>query len=58
MLNGGAQYTLNWSQYGPVLSVFEYEDPSMNSTIIRASQHCSEKVVNANAGTLIATQYS
>jgi hypothetical protein len=58
MLNGGAQYTLNWSQYGPVLSVFEYEEPQSNATIIRASQHVTEKVVNANAGTLIATQYS
>jgi hypothetical protein len=58
MLNGGAQYTMNWSQYGPVLSVFEYEEPQSNATIIRASQHVTEKVVNANAGTLIATQYS
>jgi len=58
MLNGGSQYTLNWSEYGPVLSVFEYEEPQSNSTIIRASQHVVEKVVNANAGTLIATQYA
>jgi hypothetical protein len=58
MLNGGAQYTLNWSEYGPVLSVFEYEEAASNSTIIRASQHVAEKVVNPNAGTLIATQYS
>jgi len=58
MLNGGAQYTLNWSAYGPVLSVFEYDEPQSNSTIIRASQHVVEKVVNPNAGTLIATQYS
>jgi hypothetical protein len=58
MLNGGAQYTLNWSEYGPVLSVFEYEEPQSNSTIIRASQHVAEKVVNANAATLIGTQYA
>jgi hypothetical protein len=58
MLNGGAQYTLNWSQYGPVLSVYEYEEAAINSTVIRASQHVVEKVVNANAGTLIATQYA
>jgi hypothetical protein len=58
MLNGGAQYTLNWSEYGPVLGVFEYEEPQSNATIIRASQHVTEKVVNANAGTLIASQYS
>jgi hypothetical protein len=58
MLNGGAQYTLNWSQYGPVLSVFEYEEPASNSTIIRASQHVVEKCVNGNAGTLVATQFA
>jgi hypothetical protein len=58
MLNGGAQYTMNWSEYGPVLGVFEYEEPQSNATIIRASQHVTEKVVNANAGTLIASQYS
>jgi hypothetical protein len=58
MLNGGAQYTMNWSQYGPVLSVFEYEEAASNSTIIRASQHVTEKIVNSNAGTLIGTQYS
>jgi hypothetical protein len=58
MLNGGAQYTMNWSAYGPVLSVFEYDEPASNSTIIRASQHVVEKVVNPNAGTLIATQYA
>jgi hypothetical protein len=58
MLNGGAQYTMNWSQYGPVLSVFEYEEAASNSTIIRASQHVTEKIVNSNAGTLIASQYS
>ena len=58
MLNGGAQYTMNWSEYGPVLGVFEYEEPQSNATIIRASQHVTEKVVNANAGTLVASQYS
>lgn len=58
MLQGGAQYTLNWSEYGPVISVFEYEEPQINSAVFRASHHVTEKVVNANAGTLIATQYS
>ena len=58
MLDGGAQYTLNWSAYGTAMNVFEYEEPQTNSTVIRAAHHVSEKVVNANAGTLIATQYS
>jgi hypothetical protein len=58
MLRGGAQYTLNWSQYGPVVSVFEYDEPQTNSTVFRAAHHVAEKVINANAATLIATQYS
>jgi hypothetical protein len=41
-----------------VLSVFEYEEPQSNSTVIRASQHVVEKVVNANAATLLATQFA
>lgn len=58
MLRGGAQYTLNWSEFGPPLAVFEYPEPQRKSTIIGAEQHVLEKCVNGNAGTLIATQYS
>jgi len=58
MLLGGAQFTLNWAQYGPPLGVFSYEEPQTNSRVIRAAHHVTEKVVNANQGDLIATQYS
>jgi hypothetical protein len=58
MLDGGAQYSLNWSAYGTPMNVFEYEEPQTNSVIFRASHHVTEKVVNANAGTLITTNYS
>lgn len=58
MLNAGAQYTLNWSEYGPPMAVFEYEEPQTNSVVFRAAHHVTEKVVNANAGTLIATQFA
>lgn len=58
MLRGGAQYTLNWAEFGPALAVFEYEEPQSKSTIIGAEQHVSEKCVNGNAGTLVATQYA
>jgi hypothetical protein len=58
MLQGGAQFTLNWSQYGPPIGVFSYEEPQTNSRVIRAAHHVSEKIVNANQGDLIATQYS
>lgn len=58
MLLGGAQFTLNWAQYGSPMNVFTYEEPQTNSEVIRAAHHVTEKVVNANQGTLIATQYS
>lgn len=55
---GGAGFTLNWSEYGPAVGVFTYRDESVKSNIVRASQFVAEKVVNSNAGQLIATQYS
>ena len=55
---GGAGFTLNWSEYGPAVGVFTYRDESVKSNIVRASQYTAEKVVNSNAGQLIATQYS
>lgn len=58
MFGGGGAFTLNWGQYGPALAVETYRDESITSDIVRSKQHVAEKVVNANAGTLIATQYS
>jgi hypothetical protein len=55
---GGAGFTLNWSEYGPVIGVSTYRDESIKSNIVRASHYTAEKVVNANAGQLITTQYA
>ena len=55
---GGAGFTLNWSEYGPVFGVSTYREESIKSNIVRASQYVTEKVVNANAGQLITTQYA
>jgi hypothetical protein len=55
---GGAGFTLNWSEYGPAVGVFTYRDETIKSNIVRAAQYVSEKVVNTNAGQLIATQYA
>jgi hypothetical protein len=38
--------------------VFTYRDETIKSNIVRASHYVSEKIVNSNAGQLIATQYS
>jgi hypothetical protein len=55
---GGAGFTLNWSEYGPAVGVFTYRAEDIKSNIVRASHYVAEKVVNTNAGQLIATQYS
>jgi hypothetical protein len=55
---GGAGFTLNWSEYGPAVGVSTYREEAIKSNIVRASQYTAEKVVNANAGQLITTQYS
>lgn len=55
---GGAGFTLAWSEYGPVTGVFTYRDETIKSNIVRASHAVTEKVVNANAGQLITTQYA
>lgn len=58
MLAGGSQFTLNWAQYGSPMNVFTYDQTDINSEIVRASHHVTEKVVNSAQGDLIATQYS
>jgi hypothetical protein len=55
---GGAGFTLNWSEYGPAIGVSTYREEAIKSNIVRASQYTAEKVVNANAGQLITTQFS
>lgn len=58
MLGGGYGFTLNWSEYGPLTSVFNYRDESIKSNIIRSAQHTAEKVVDLAAAEIITTQYS
>lgn len=58
MFGGGGAFTLNWGQYGPPLAVETYRDEGITSDIVRSKQHVTEKVVNSNAGTLIATQFA
>jgi hypothetical protein len=55
---GGAGFTLNWSEYGSAIGVSTYREEAIKSNIVRASHFVAEKVVNANAGQLITTQYS
>ena len=58
ILDGGAGYTLNWSQYGTALNVETYRDEPIKSDIVRAAHSTAEKIVNTAAGELIGTQYA
>jgi hypothetical protein len=58
MFGGGAAFTLNWGQYGNVLAVETYRDERITADIVRAKHCVIEKIVNGNAGDLIATQYT
>ena len=55
---GGAGFTLNWSEYGPVIGVTTYRDETIRSNVVRSSHFVAEKIVNSNAAQLITTQYS
>jgi hypothetical protein len=58
MLQGGAGYTLNWSQFGPPVGISTYRDEPNKSDVVRAEQNVAEKIVNAAAGALLTTQYA
>lgn len=58
MLQGGAGYTLNWSQFGPAIGVSTYRDEPKKANVVRAEQCTAEKIVNSAAGALLTTQYS
>lgn len=55
---GGAGRTLTWNKEGGTFVTESYRDDKRRSNMIRVRQNTAEKVVNANAGTLITTQYS
>lgn len=55
---GGAGRTLVWNKEGGTFVTESYRAEQRRSQIIRVRQNTTEKVVNANAGTNITTQYS
>jgi hypothetical protein len=58
MLQGGAGYTLNWSEFGPPVGISTYRDEPNKSDIVRAEQNVAEEIVNGAAGALLTTQYA
>lgn len=57
-MNGGAGRTIVWNAEGGLFVTESYREEVTRSNIVRVRQHTTEKVVDANAGTLIATQWS
>ena len=55
---GGTAQTLFWEQDADIFQVESYREEDIRSTIIRARQYTSEKVINANTAQLVVTQWS
>lgn len=56
--NGGAGRTLVWNKEGGLYVTETYRNEAIRSDIVRVRQHTSEKVIDANCGTLITTNYA
>lgn len=56
LMAGGAARTIFWRRNSNLVQVETYDQPEINSLIIRVRQDTDEKVVNANTGQLITTQ--
>jgi hypothetical protein len=58
-LNGSALATIFWRQLtGGLIEAESYRDESIQSEIVRAQMHTDEKVIDANRGQLIVTQFA
>jgi hypothetical protein len=55
---GGAARTLFWKENGGLVTVESYREEQTRSNIIRVRHDTAEKIINANAGQLLVTQYS
>jgi hypothetical protein len=55
---GGSGRTFVWNEEGGMWVTETYRDEKVRSNILRVRQNETEKVTNANAGTLITTTYS
>jgi hypothetical protein len=58
LAGSGAGFQLVWNEEGGQYVTETYRDEGRRSNIVRVRQHSIEKIVNANAGTLITTSYS
>jgi hypothetical protein len=56
--DGGAGFTMVWNAEGGLFVTETYRDEKRRSNMVRVRQNTAEKITDATAGTLIATQYS
>jgi hypothetical protein len=55
---GGAIRSLFWKERGGIVTVETYREENVESDVIRVRQWVDEKIINANAGQLLVTQFS
>ena len=58
IMTGGAGRTLYWSADSELFTAETYRDESRRSNVVRVRQSVSEKLVDADAGHLLTTQYA
>lgn len=53
--SGGAMGTLFWQQDGEIFQTETYREEQVRSEVVRCRQYTAEKVINVNAGQILAT---
>jgi hypothetical protein len=53
--SGGAMGTLFWQQDGDIFQTETYREEAIRSEVVRCRQYTAEKVINSNAGQILAT---
>lgn len=54
--SGGAAATLFWQTDGDIFQTETYREEARRSEVVRCRQYTAEKIINSNAGQLLATQ--
>ncbi len=58
VMDGGAGRTFYWSADSELFTTESYRDESRRANVVRVRQHVVEKIIDADAGQLITTQYA
>ena len=58
VMAGGAGRTFYWSEDSELFTTETYRDEARRSSVVRVRQHVAEKIIDADAGQLITTQFA